>query len=372
MDLDYGNSNVGPWKTTVFEGKQDESSSEITGLDLEALEVASQTSESTSDRSDLASVASTSSTGLHETVDTAQGSEERRRTSTFFDLPFEIRREIYSWVHLASPVQQGQLAPWYPTPTYSAYFLQAVIPGLIVTRTAERPSTMHVIQGSEVPTDRDPPTEARLLSPFRPLSRVPTSLLRTCKQVYTEARCIPFHENEFVFVNWFSSGLSAARAFTKGLQPWQRSSMRYVRLELQGSDLAGDRLREWGQVCEFWADQLRGLRLKILLDGRAFIPHFGASYMDHGDPELDAEKLVGDNDEWIRDGLRRLMALKHLEIELVDSQWSNDQKVEWCNDLSRKLNAGREEMDQATVLCVEKATKKAYEDAKASESSSSK
>ena len=143
--------------------------------------------------------------------------------------------------------------------------------------------------------------------------------------------------------------------------------MRYVRLELQGSDLAGDRLRDWREVCEFWADGLKGLRLKILVDGRVFIPHFGVGYMDDADQLLDAQELIGDNDEWIQDGLKRLLALRHLEIELAESQWSNDQKVEWCNDLSKKLNAERKETDQATVLCVERATRKAYEDAKASE-----
>jgi len=194
--------------------------------------------------------------------------KEKSRLS-FFDLPLEIRLQIYNWVHMASPVRQAPLAPWYPTPTHSAYFLQAVMPGFEVGASTGPPSTPHVVRKTGASAaNRDLPGHPRLLSPFRPMSRVPTAFLRTCRRLYEEARAVPFHENEFVFVNWFSSGLSTGRAFTRGLRPWQRESIRYVRMEVQGIDLAGDRAQDWKETCEFWAEGLRGLRLKIAVDGR--------------------------------------------------------------------------------------------------------
>ncbi len=45
--------------------------------------------------------------------------------------------------------------------------------------------------------------QPRLLPQSRPIGFVPGSLLQTCRQVYEEARLVPFHENEFLFVSWF-------------------------------------------------------------------------------------------------------------------------------------------------------------------------
>jgi len=76
-----------------------------------------------------------------------------------------------------------------------------------------------------------------LLSPYRPVAYLPSALLCTGRQIYLECRTIPFQANEFVFITWFSSGLSAARGFAGALKPWQRETMRFARLEIQARDL---------------------------------------------------------------------------------------------------------------------------------------
>jgi len=58
---------------------------------------------------------------------TPSGKDSKHTSSGFLVLPLEIRLQIYSWVHLMSPVREADLSPWYPTPTYSAYFLAPII-----------------------------------------------------------------------------------------------------------------------------------------------------------------------------------------------------------------------------------------------------
>lgn len=65
-----------------------------------------------------------------------------------------------------------------------------------------------------------PPTSSRLLSPYRPLSYIPSALLLTCRQIHTEVCLLSFHDKEFVFISWFASSvLPAARAFVKSQRP---------------------------------------------------------------------------------------------------------------------------------------------------------
>ncbi|KAL2017671.1 hypothetical protein VTK56DRAFT_1885 [Thermocarpiscus australiensis] len=145
------------------------------------------------------------------------------RRVQFLGLPVEIRLLIYHHlVHLTSM-------------RHKAYFLQAIAriisPGPLIT--------------THTPTP--------LLSPHRPLGYLPSSLLRTCRRVYAEARAVPFHENEFVFVAWFSSSvLSAARAAVGALAGSQRTGMRFARLEVRVRDLCCEAgVRAW-ELWGFW------------------------------------------------------------------------------------------------------------------------
>ena len=78
---------------------------------------------------------------------------------------------------------------------------------------------------------------------------------------------MPFIYNEFVFVNWFSSGVWAARSFTRLLRPWQVSDLRQLRLELLSRDLMGSGSKELAHVCTSLSHGLTGLRLRIAPGG---------------------------------------------------------------------------------------------------------
>lgn len=292
-------------------------------------------------------------------------SEDKPPRRSFLDLPLEIRLEIYHWIHLLHPAQERELCPWYPTPKHSAYFLTPMIPSVpwregeqdktyLLGPSSSRRESAESICGpgpeprSESEPSRTPAWDARdkpqLLSPYRPLGYMPSSLLQTGKQVYAEAQEIPFCENEFVFINWFSSGLSAANAFVRGLKPWQRSAMRYARLEMQARDL-GDatRLAVWEELCGNWSQGLRGLRLKISMDGVAQEPTLDVGGLPWWPLGRSAPmSWTRDRFRWVA-GLQKLTELRALEMEIVGIKTlPNAEKVEWCRVLAGKLNEGRQ------------------------------
>ncbi|KAM0430527.1 hypothetical protein ACHAPT_005876 [Fusarium lateritium] len=250
------------------------------------------------------------------------------RKLTFLSLPLEIRLHIYHWLHLMSPVRHAQLAPWYPTPVHCQYILRPLDHEAAMYNTGD---------GSEAPG---------LLSPFRPLSGLPTSLLRANSQVYHEARLIPFSQNEFVFVNWFASGLWAARAFTRALAPWQRAALRYVRLEVLARDVVvgGAGREEWRALCGEWASGVRGLRMKMVL---------GASTATVAGP---SNGVVGPRSEaarrWVGEGLGLIRRLERVEMEVVARGMSDEEKLSWCGRLEGDLRAGG--LARVVVVCTEK------------------
>lgn len=195
----------------------------------------------------------------------------------------------------------------------------------------------------------------QLLAPHRPVGRtLPLGLLASCRQAYGEARTLAFETSEFVFVRLFSSGLSTAHAFvvlgsqtypgTIGgdiprLQPWQRDSLRHVRLELdvsvadmgwtgperdpryaeEGETKEGPKIIDgpkWLALCNALSKGLHGLRVLLNITEERHQPS----------PELDEED---DKEEYTVDesaaaarsilvqGFARLAALRQLEIELV-------------------------------------------------------
>ncbi|TQN72477.1 hypothetical protein CSHISOI_02992 [Colletotrichum shisoi] len=275
-------------------------------------------------------------------------------------LPLEIRLQIYGWVHAMHPVEHAQLAPWYPNPIHSAYFVRLVEPEGEIEDLAVA-GTRTIARTTGCDDDKGPQQSEVLLSPHRPLSGIPSALMCANRQIYSECRALPLHANEFVFVNWFSSGLWAARAFTRGLQPWQRGEMRFARLEMLGRDFTGPALKEWIELCGHWAAGLRGLRLKVLIGGGIFEPTATFAALDDN-AEAQATGLglrtarPGPRPEWIEQGLKRLGALRRLEVELSVLDWGDDEKVAWCVELGRILNEGRPEegREKIVVSCVER------------------
>lgn len=272
---------------------------------------------------------------------------------SFLDLPCEVRLQIYHLVHLSSPVQQPQLAPWYPNPSLTTHGAHLIVLDDEAHEDASR----------------------RGLSHQRPFCRIPTALLQTCQQVHAEACTIPFHTNGFAFDSLFSSGLASALAFTRGRRPWQRDSMRFVRLEVSAREVlmktarAGTRFADWVQVCEYWSCGLRELRLVVRTEGE------GATYEARGagqgrvGEEVDEDEKLGDawalvdgETEWIRQGLGRLAALRRLEVELADVRWTRGDKVRWRGRLRASLLSctarGRTDVE---VVCVERRGERRWE-----------
>lgn len=272
----------------------------------------------------------------------------------FLDLPSEIRFQIYRWLHLMCPVRHAQLAPWYPTPVHCQYVLRRVVDG--DEPTADEPNAPE-----PKPTSTSPSSD--MLSPFRPLSGLPTGLLQSNSQIYHESRLLPFTANEFVFVNWFASGLWAARAFTRALEPWQRRDMRFVRLEILARDLVGNGggsgagQEEWLALCDDWAPGVRGLRMKLVLGGTAT----GVMAANAGpDPEKAAggfAELQELSRQRIANGLSRMGKLERVEMELVTRELEKGDKLRWCAALEEELRAAPG-LEGVGVVCTEKLQEK--------------
>ncbi|KAJ4261536.1 hypothetical protein NW762_006963 [Fusarium torreyae] len=251
---------------------------------------------------------------------------------TFMSLPLEIRLHIYHWLHLLCPVRHAQLAPWYPTPVHCQYILQPVDPD---------------DESGRADSKRKTEPELGLLSPYRPLSGLPTNLLRTNRQIYSEARLIPFTQNEFVFVNWFASGLWAARAFTRALAPWQRAALRYVRLEVLARDVVvgGAGREEWRALCSEWASGVRGLRMKMVLGASMSVvtgPAFGGGVGQRAEAAR----------RWVGEGLGLMVRLEKVEMEVVAREMADTDKIEWCEMLQEELRAAG--LERVVVVCTEK------------------
>ncbi|PSR94533.1 hypothetical protein BD289DRAFT_480521 [Coniella lustricola] len=274
---------------------------------------------------------------------------------SFLKLPYELRLQIYHLVHQGSPIQSEERTPWYPFSICTLHVVQHVTAEAGPDKTTET---------WDVRLSRRSPTPPRLLSAHRPCTHMPTALLLACHQTLVEARCIPFWENEFAFINWFSSGLSSALAFVRGRQPWQRAAMHFVRLEVFARDLAEERLTEWLELCAMLSG-LRGLRLTLSTDA-------GEAYRVPGTvkPKTagDARALVAvrsSKTRWATDGLGHLRELRQLEVELVDSTWSGSEKVAWCRQLEALVQSQdggdggirtrhSEELGKVAVVCVER------------------
>jgi hypothetical protein len=274
----------------------------------------------------------------------------------FFSLPFEIRLQIYEWIHVMHPVKETVLTPWYPSPTHSIYCSKAIYAGDAIDA-SERKTLGEKHKPQDIPTvhaTEEKTSDSTLLCPYKPLAGMPTALLRANQQMYDEIRAIPFERNEFVYVNWFASGLWAARAFVRGLEAWQRDTMRYARLELLASDLSGNHVDEWRELCVLWSKGLTGLRLKIVTGASApgYWSRLGASRRNLF---VEVRNPRGEAHVWVESGLKLMEKLRCLEVELIVEDWDNREKAEWCQSLEDVMNESRcSGNDQVRVACVEK------------------
>lgn len=323
---------------------------------------------------------------------TSSSSSSSTDTTIFplLSLPLEIRLQIYAYILLSHPAHHSHLSPHH-------------IPAHCTTLS---PYLKSLGQLSASPTSAPRPLSSLSSNPLIPSSQrghgcghIPKSLLRSCHQIHHEASLLPFERNEFVFVNWFSSGLYAARCFLRALKPWQRRAMRYARVEVLKRDLENSYVvglggarpgtEEWRDLCMLWCGSegapgekdegecgggekgtgggLWGLRLGIMGKlGEEFVPKsratgggsmgLGSSIDAISAQELQSKELLrlaadyavavradqrgilGVEKPWVIDGLARLKALRWLEIEIEDEAIEKELKVAFCEALEWKLN----------------------------------
>ncbi|KAL7939153.1 hypothetical protein V8C35DRAFT_1721 [Trichoderma chlorosporum] len=314
-------------------------------------------------------------------------------TSRLLSLPAEVRLRIYYWAYRMSPIQPKELAAGYPIPMLCRYVLHPLNPDLeeqIETEIENEQTIIELATGSKCSEDsekKEGSTQQEggaqkwekmkaeqdkkklikdrikermrelnkitpgLLSSERPLAGMPTSLLCTCRQIYFEAREVPFANNEFVFLNWFSSGLNAGAAVLKSLRPWQRLVMRYARLEMMAEDLARKAaLSKWAELCgpgpvASWTRGLRGLRLKI-------VGQVGRRDGDAKDDDefVDGLEEAGGAGRWVEGGrLAEMENLERLEIEIIKNSWGTAEKMAWCAAVQEAL---REKGSKAVVVSM--------------------
>ncbi|KAL6891953.1 hypothetical protein GGI43DRAFT_425238 [Trichoderma evansii] len=319
--------------------------------------------------------------------------------SPLLSLPPEVRLRIYYWAYMMSPIQPKELAAGYPIPMLCRYILHPLDPNLerqveqeienerVIVDLAkadpqpgdgkgaggvqEEEQTPAVQEQNElqrtIATERMVKERIKekmrelnrrmtgLLSSERPLAGMPTGLLCACRQIYFEARTIPFENNEFVFLNWFSSGLNAASAVTKSQRSWQRLSMRYVRMEVMAEDLARvGALKKWADLCggsderlASWTHGLRGLRLKIV--GQVGRKHT-ENAQEAEDKYVDGLEEEGGARRWVEGGkVAEMRNLERLEIEIIKNAWGTEEKMKWCAEVEKAL---RESGSRAEVVSM--------------------
>lgn len=180
---------------------------------------------------------------------------------------------------------------------------------------------------------------------------MPTSFLQSCRQIYHEARFIPFQENEFAFIDWFTSGLRTALSFSIGLTSWQVAELRYVRLEACVEGIIRGDLHSsgWMMVCGLWKG-LRGLKLVLNTKGHRIYYINGVEH----EPKTQLRELwelVEEGTSWIDQGLSRMSELQQLEVELSDDEMPNGEKLRWCSSLQKALR-GYMRKEDVFVICV--------------------
>lgn len=155
---------------------------------------------------------------------------------------------------------------------------------------------------------------------------------------------MPFHNNEFVYRNWFSSGVvKASIIIGEVLQPWQRNAMRSARVETMPSDLHNESgLRAWRELSKSWANGLRELAIVIQVC-KEQTSRIGTT------TKLD--DLLGEPSGWALHGNWATMrAMERLEIELDTPACPKSDKLAWCAQLQTLL---WQHGSKAIVVCVQ-------------------
>ena len=95
---------------------------------------------------------------------------------------------------------------------------------------------------------------------------VDTDLLLTCRQIYAEARSIPFAINSFYFYEWYGSSTYNVKRFLCALQPWQRACLKRLEFTVVEEELAEWRCQTLEDVLRLLLDA-KGAKLRVRMRG---------------------------------------------------------------------------------------------------------
>jgi hypothetical protein len=326
---------------------------------------------------------------------------------TLLTIPLEIRFQIYHYVLLSYPIRHAHLVPINDAERKEEFHTSMLKPNglnfptafpsqLLTTSSPSLPASPSASNGQSF-------SEVRRCRSALIQGKIPTGLLSSCKQIHAETRHLPFHTSTFIFVNWFWSGVYAARQFSRSLRPWQSSSIRYVSVEVLGRDIwvggmariggaiggaatstlvnsgvgrvtstgfggkEGKGVGEWRELCELW-EGVWGLRLgikgSVVLDGRkaADVEVDGErgwngeggkwSAPSNTDSEFSEEKkkhqergILNVQMEWVINGLLSMKSLRWIELEIEDEDVDRGVKLEFCAELETTLSELRNRDD---------------------------
>lgn len=303
----------------------------------------------------------------HSAIVQQKQSGNPRNGPNLLTIPLEIRLQIYHYVLLSHPIHHAHLAPLNSIPDLSGLNNEELHTTMVranspkttehITRTVvTKPSSSH--PNSNYTTT--PPTS---IPQPRIQGKIPTALLLSCRQIFAETHHLPWQTNTFTFINWFWSGVYAARQFTRNLPSWQSSEMRHVSIEVLGRDLwvgglerctspksstggvggrEGKGVGEWRDLCGFWSG---AWSLKLVVKGNLFVDRptprdFSAVTGAAIDPDLVGSKacILNKECEWVAHGLLALNSLRYLELEIEDGDVNREVKLTFCAELEGALN----------------------------------
>ena len=150
----------------------------------------------------------------------------------------------------------------------------------------------------------------------KPVSHSTTNIgvLLVCRQIYYEARMLPFQNSAFAFQRWYGSSTAECLKFLQKLQPWQIGMLRSLKLAVTEADLGG--LSCVDEVCSWLVpNSIDGL------EGELGLQHLSIHISRAGnspDP-ADFEALFDLGRKWWIQGILKITSLRTLKITIAAS-----------------------------------------------------
>lgn len=178
----------------------------------------------------------------------------------------------------------------------------------------------------------------------KPVSHATSNIgvLLVCRQIYYEARLLPFQNSEFAFQRWYGSSTAECLRFFQTLQSWQIGVVRSLRLDVTEADL--DQLSRVDEVCSWLFPSSVGGLENPRVPG---LQHLSLNISRAGlwpDP-ADFQALFDLGRKWSVQGILRLTSLRTLKITITASvelpmqtarafETQLQDRMPWCGKVS--------------------------------------